>query len=155
MAVAEESVRRMNYLDVQVAKLDERAILPSQAYVGEDAGWDLFALEDTVIPAGEFGDVRSGIALAFPPGWYCRIVNRSSSLRKKGLLIVEGVCDAGYRGEQLACAINTNEYDYMIAARTSIAQLVFTPVPLVVWHELPFFALHGSQRGSKGFGSSG
>lgn len=145
----------MSYLDVQVAKLDERAILPSQAHVGEDAGWDLFALEDTMIPAGEFGDVRSGIALAFPPGWYCRIVNRSSSLRKKGLLVVEGVCDAGYRGEQLACAINCNDDPYVVEAGSSIAQLVFTPVPQVVWHELPFFALHGSQRGQAGFGSSG
>lgn len=137
---------------VQV-QLERHAILPTQAHPGEDAGWDLHVLEPTRCPAGTYRDVRSGVRIAMNPGWYCRIVGRSSALRGKGLLVVEGVIDAGFRGELFSTVFNPGPEDRHLDPGMSIAQLIFQPVPHVVIGQV--ISLPDSQRGEAGFGSSG
>jgi dUTP pyrophosphatase len=90
-------------IEIQFKILDERAIEPRNAY-GNDAGYDLFALNDTMVPEGGGVDVRTGIAVAIPDGYYGRIVARSSTMRKRGLMVLEGIIDAGFRGELFSYA---------------------------------------------------
>ena len=80
-----------------VRRLDPGAVLPSRAHAG-DAGLDLYALEDSAVPAGEGRLLRTGIAVAVPAGHAGLICDRSS-LAKRGLKTAGGVVDAGYRGE--------------------------------------------------------
>lgn len=151
-------------IEVLFKKLDERAQIPRNAY-GNDAGWDLFALEDLDVYMHSPTDVRTGIAIALPEGYFGRIVHRSSTPRKRGLQVLEGIIDAGFRGELFACAFAwLPSYIVMqetpldvspiqIKAGDSIAQLIVQEVRPVRFEETD--ELPPSLRGEKGFGSSG
>jgi dUTP pyrophosphatase len=164
-------------IGVQWKILDDRAMPPRNAY-GDDAGWDLFAIEDTPIYPNTPTDVRTGIAIALPEGYFGRIVHRSSAPRKKGVMVLEGIIDAGFRGELFACAFawtwgsfqleaggdgphgvgnitarEVNHQPRMVQAGESIAQLIIQEVRPVEF--LRVDALPESLRGEKGFGSSG
>lgn len=152
-------------IGVQFVKLDERAQIPRNAY-GNDAGWDLFCLEDTHIPAEMPIDVRTGIAIALPDGYFGRIVHRSSAPRKRRIMVLEGIIDAGFRGELFSCAyciasslaLDGHGHPYEtggvdVRAGDSIAQIIIQEVRPVVFEEVD--VLPESVRGTKGFGSSG
>jgi dUTP pyrophosphatase len=147
-------------LYVEFAKTDPRAQAPRNAY-GNDAGWDLFALEYTPLSPHVPCDVRTGIAVAIPDGYYGRIVGRSSSIRKRRIQVQEGIIDAGFRGELFSCCIYLGDTNSLaasfdataIAPGESVAQLIIQPVPLIQWAEVETLA--PSKRGEQGFGSSG
>lgn len=145
-------------MKVLVHKTDPTAFLPSNAYPG-DAGHDLHALEDTWVPLREGRDIRTGLNVSIPEGYYGRIVGRSSTLRKRGLLIIEGIIDCGFRGELFSFAycpptpITMLKKGFLVERGMAVAQMIVTPVPVVEWEvveELP-----PSERGEAGFGSSG
>jgi len=137
-------------IDVQM--LDPDAIMPLQAYEN-DAGWDLHVLRETSIMPGRGWDVRTGIAVAIPTGHYGRIIGRSSAFRRRGVLVVEGVIDSGFRGELFSYAYNVSNDKVVLERGDSIAQLIISPVPHVEWVQVE--ELYGSERGKQGFGSSG
>jgi dUTP pyrophosphatase len=145
-------------LQVSFMKLDERAKEPRNAY-GDDAGWDLFCIEDAKIEAGAGRDLRTGLAVAIPNGYFGRIVARSSTMRKRGLMVLEGIIDSGFRGELFSYCYVPAPYllvgprEVMIKAGESVAQLIVQPVPGVQFKESK--VLPGSARGQSGFGSSG
>lgn len=145
-------------MKVHIQKLAPDAITPSMAYPG-DAGWDLHVLEHTWIDVNSGVDVRTGVAVAIPPGYFGRIVGRSSALRKKNLLVVEGIIDAGFRGELFSYVFcPATEWTLMrggvqLEPGDSVAQLIVQPVPEIEWLESD--DLPPSKRGTNGFGSSG
>lgn len=151
-------------IEVPFIMLDPRAKEPRNAY-GNDAGHDLFALENTTLNEYGITDVRTGIAVAIPDGHYGRIVARSSTWRKKGVGVVEGIIDSGFRGELFCGAymlhsieMDANEVPWEVTPPTikageSIAQLIVQEVPRVSFLLVP--ELVGSERGEAGFGSSG
>jgi len=127
--------------------------VPTKAYPG-DAGWDLYVSRDVVIPARSFTDIHTDIAIAMPEGLWGRITGRSSTLRKYGLLVNEGIIDNGYRGELFAGVFNLTDHDRFIPAGARIAQLIFHRlIEDLQWE--PTLVLPPSQRQSRGFGSSG
>lgn len=131
--------------------LDSQARLPTRAHP-EDAGLDLYSLESLVLPAHQGRLVKTGLALELPSGYVGLLADRSS-LGKKGLKIMGGVIDAGYRGELLVSLWNLASADFQLTQGDKIAQLlvfpIAVPVPQQVWELSP------SDRGEKGFGSSG
>lgn len=143
-------------LAVEFTKVDERAIEPRNAY-GNDAGWDLFVLEDTIIepwrPGKVYTDVRSGVALGLPDGFYARLVGRSSAIRKKSLQVFEGIIDAGFRGELFTCVASALDENVILEAGSSICQIIVQEVKPVTFVEVGVLA--PSARGENGFGSSG
>jgi len=142
---------------LKVKKLDKRAKLPTRAYDG-DLGFDLYLLEDTLIPAYE-GDrpalkkLRTGIAVKFPKGWGGFIKDRSSIATKDRLITVAGVIDNGYTGEIIVAVVNLSGKDVYLSAGTKIAQLV--PIPVFDGSVVEVDELEETKRGDKGFGSSG
>lgn len=140
-------------MKLQVAKTHEMAGELVIAYQG-DAGIDLPVLDDMRVPPGELVDVRTGWAAAIPAGHYGRIVGRSSCFRKKGLLVIEGVIDAGFRGELFTAVYNPTHMSRFVNRGDSLAQLIVSPIPkshhIEVVDKLP-----ESERGERGFGSSG
>ncbi len=141
---------------VLIKKIHPNAVLPANAY-GDDAGWDLHVLEDTFIGHGQGKDVHTGISVCIPPGWYGRIIGRSSAFRKKGVMVIEGVIDAGYTGELFSYVycplVSIPSKGVTLLAGESVAQLIVSPVPKVKWEEVN--ELPETGRGAKGFGSSG
>jgi dUTP pyrophosphatase len=127
--------------------------VPTKAYP-DDAGWDLYVSRDVVIPAYSFIDIHTDIAIAMPEGLWGRITGRSSTLRKYGLLVNEGIIDNGYRGELFIGVFNLTNHDRFIPAGTRLAQFIFHQlVEDLQWE--PTMVLPPSQRQNKGFGSSG
>ena len=74
-------------MEVLFAKLDSEASQPTQG-TKSAAGWDLRALEPTVVTKGKSTKIRTGLAVAIPEGWEGQIRSRSS-LGAKGMIIVE------------------------------------------------------------------
>lgn len=137
---------------IQFIRLTETAIAPTRGYEN-DAGWDLYVSERTEIPPISFVDVPSGIRAAFPPGVWARITGRSSTLRKRGLLVVEGVIDGDYTGPLYAGVYNLGTECVVLEVGERVAQIIPTPLVQCTWNETQ--TIVDSSRGSKGFGSSG
>lgn len=142
-----------------IAFLLEDGLLPTRSNDG-DAGFDLYTSEDTLIPAGEFCDVPCGIRVALPPGMWARITGRSSTLRKRGLLVAEGIIDTGYRGPLYAGVRNLENDDKWVRKGDRIAQLIPHENVACAHHAVAidrglFDRIPGDGRGEAGFGSTG
>jgi dUTP pyrophosphatase len=143
-------------LNIQISKLHVDAILPTQGSE-QAAGWDLYALETTVVKKNATVMIPTGLAVAIPSGWEGQIRCRSS-LGKRGMILPNGIgtIDSDYRGELkvLASYIGEGE-EMMIEKGERVAQLLFAPVPTVRFEEVDRDLLGQTNRGSGGFGSTG
>lgn len=148
-------------IKVRVKITDQDGRMPSKANKF-DAGWDLYSTENCTIQAGQRKTIKTGICLQIPEGWVGLIWPRSGLSVKKGSDILAGVIDSGYRGEVLVCLHNTNHgiplfsdenLNIEIKKGDRIAQILFQQVPEVNMVEVN--DLSSSDRGNKGFGSSG
>jgi dUTP diphosphatase len=142
-------------MNLRIARLDERARLPTRAHDG-DAGLDLYALEAAVLAPGERASVPTGIAVEIPPGQAGLVLPRSGLAARNGISVVNapGLIDSGYRGEVRVLLLNTDrEHPFELGAGDRIAQLVLVKVELPTLVEVD--ALSDSERGAGGFGSSG
>lgn len=125
-----------------------------------DAGWDLYVSEERTIGPGEFCDVPCGIRVALPPRVWARISGRSSTLRKRQLMVAEGVIDGGYRGPLFSGVWNLGTEPHTVHVGERIAQLLlhdlisgrYQPIE-VDGHR--FDRVPSDGRGEAGFGSSG
>lgn len=136
-----------------------------------DAGFDLVAAEDTVIYPGGTKVIPTGLAFEIPPGYELQVRPRSGISRKTFLRVVLGTVDSGFRGEvgvivsntsypgnTIALGINDDNKIYMnvkyeIKKGDRIAQGVIAPV--VTAHFVEADELSDSERGNRGFGSTG
>lgn len=98
---------------LKVKLLHPEAQVPTVAHAGSDLGFDLYAIEDTVLEPGVPVKVRTGIAVEGPPGWGFVLGDRSS-MAARGVTYAGGRIDAGYRGEILVCLINVNQPGYSL-----------------------------------------
>ena len=142
-------------IGVQIQRLDPDLPLPVPAHLG-DAGLDLYAREDAVIPArGGRLLMPTGVAVAIPHGYMGLAVPRSGLALKHGITLVNtpGIVDSGYRGELKVVMINTDpEHDYEVKRGDRVAQLIISRYDNVTWTEVT--ELSGFDRGG-GFGHSG
>ena len=148
----------INRVTVDLHRLANSAGLPLPSYVTRDsAGADLMAAIDKTILL-EPGDrvlVPTGIALEIPSGFEAQVRPRSGLAIKHGItgLNSPGTIDSDYRGEIRVILINHGAEPFRIERGMRIAQLVVAPVVRAVWHELE--VLEQTERGTKGFGSTG
>lgn len=142
-------------MELPFRRLHPEAALPSYAHPG-DAGLDLASTVDVELGPGERAMVPTGVAVAIPEGFAGLVLPRSGLASRHGLTLANapGLIDAGYRGE-VTCAVVNLDRERPVSIRTGdrIAQLVVVPVASVmaIWvEELP-----ASERGTRGFGSTG
>ena len=142
-------------IGVQIQRLDPDLPLPVPAHLG-DAGLDVYAREDAIIPArGGRLLMPTGVAVAIPHGYMGLAVPRSGLALKHGITLVNtpGIIDSGYRGELKVVMINTDpEHDYEVKRGDRVAQLIISRYDNVTWTEVT--ELSGFDRGG-GFGHSG
>jgi dUTP pyrophosphatase len=141
-------------MKIPVLRLDPELPEPTRAHPG-DAGIDLRARVDTVLAAGEWAMIPTGIAVAIPVGYAGLVAPRSGLAARNAISVVNGpgIVDAGFRGEVNAILINHGPDEVTLQRGDRVAQLVVVPVveaELVAVDTLP-----DSQRGTGGFGSSG
>jgi dUTP pyrophosphatase len=128
--------------------------LPQRSY-GLDAGWDVFATEEIWLEPGGTQDFKMGWCLELPVGYFLMVCSRSGLATKHGIVVPGSplIADAGYRGEYVIWLKNIGPEQYRIQKNSAIAQLV------LMKHSIPIFKvmdkLSPSERGERGFGSSG
>lgn len=132
-------------------KLEPGAHVPTKAYP-TDAGWDLYAFEDTGLVSQAATTIRTGLYLAIPEGWEAQVRPRSSGPIKGNRLVEFGTIDAGYRGEILVVARSVFGFA-KVEKGDRIAQLVLSPVWSLEWSQVE--ELPEGERGGRGHGSSG
>lgn len=132
--------------------LREGAFIPSRAHPG-DAGWDLYVSDEVEIPPFGFVDVHTGVALAPPKGHWVRVVGRSSTVRNRGLLVIEGIIDTGWRGEISFGVRNLGPEPERVHRGDRLAQAIIQKHVEVTWEITD--VLPAGDRGDRGFGSTG
>jgi len=143
-------------MEIKFKKTHEDAKLPTKNHSNSltgDAGFDLFAVESVIIPAGGSRVVPVGLKLAgITPGYWFRIEPRSGLGFKKSLQPHLGVIDNGYRGDLGIKVYNFSEFEQTIEKGTGVAQFIVYPMIVV---ETSFTdEIEEGERGEKGFGSS-
>lgn len=142
-------------------KLDSGASMPVRAHLS-DAGYDLFAKEDFVVPKTTYDYAEgvhigcavhdTGVRMAIPKGHTGFIKSKSGLNVNKGI-IAEGVIDSGYVGSVVVKLYNLGEHNHFFRKGDKITQIVILPIhtpPLELVDEL-----EDTERGVNGFGSSG
>ena len=141
--------------DLPVCRLDPGLPLPAYAHPG-DAGADLRAAADVVLPPGGRATVGTGLAVAVPDGHAAFVHPRSGLAARHGITVVNapGTVDAGYRGEVRVVLLNTDRHESFTVRRGDrVAQLVVQPVTRVRFLDVE--ELPPTPRGEGGFGSTG
>lgn len=149
-------------------------LFPKKAH-NNDAAYDLFAAEDVLIYQNEVIAIPVGFKMALKHGWEAQIRPRSGLALKQGIMVVNspGTIDEGYRGivkviVKYTGILNRNLAQYVENTYSStieftdafeirrgdrIAQMVISRIPSVLLIKAD--SLPDSDRGEKGFGSTG
>jgi dUTP pyrophosphatase len=144
---ANPELRRLSF-----KRLDPGATLPTRGS-SYAAGLDIYSIEEVVIEPRQRSLVRTGLAVAIPPGYYGRVAPRSGLATKKGLDVLAGVIDADYRGEVRCLLYNAGDEVINLPAHSKICQLIIEKIitPSAVWAD----EISDTDRGTGGFGSTG
>ena len=126
--------------------------LPAKSYEG-DAGYDIATLIDAEVPPKSSLDIELDCAIELPSGYWARIVGRSSTFRKRNLQVQEGIIDQGYRGKLFVLVHNFTDEPIAVRKGERLCQLIMHPIVTATVQRV--HALSSSERGEKGFGSSG
>lgn len=132
-------------------KLDEGAYLPTRAHP-TDAGLDLYAREDKVVPARYHATFDTGVHIELPEGTVGMLKSKSGLNVKHGITS-EGVIDVSYSGSIVAKLYNNSYNSYEVKAGDKITQLVIMPILTPDIEVVDELEVKG--RGNNGFGSSG
>ena len=125
------------YPVVEVKRLDPEVELPRFGREG-DAGSDLYCMDDVEIAPQGMVMVHSGIAVSIPRGFEGTLRPRSGMATKRGITLANtpSTIDSNYRGER-------------------VCQLLIKLQPEPQFVEVDEFSEPTTNRGDKGFGSSG
>ena len=137
---------------LQFEKTHVDAVLPGKNH-DSDTGMDVTCIEDFTIPAHGSTVVGVGLKFAFiQPGYWVKVEGRSGLGFKHGIMPHPGIIDSGYRGDAGIKLYNLSGTDYEGKAGDRIAQfVVYTNHDVIVTEG----EVVDSDRGEKGFGSSG
>ena len=166
-------------MKLEFKRLRPTATVPTYAHEG-DAGFDIYASEDTIIYPGESAMIPTALSVALPDGYELQVRNRSGITSRTKLRVQLGTVDAGYRGEIHIMVDNLEYYvpgladgivytidkhdnllnigetypagTYLVRAGDRIAQGVINRVERVRFEEVA--ELPESVRGEGGFGST-
>lgn len=134
--------------------VEEGAEEPRRGYA-DDAGLDLVVSEPRVVNPGEFVDIPCGVRAQLPDWSWGLITGRSSTLRKRGLMVNQGVIDAGYRGPLFAGVWNLTDEPVKVERGERIAQLLILHNGTRLVEVEQVDRLDVGTRGENGFGSTG
>lgn len=140
-------------LDLQVVKLDSKAVVPKYANPG-DAGLDLTAITREVDDNLSIITYGTGLAFAIPKGHVGLLFPRSS-VYKQDLRLANcvGVIDSGYRGEVMFKYDIKGNPRELYKTGDRVGQIVILPLSQIQVKEVE--QLNTTDRGEGGFGSTG
>lgn len=119
-----------------------------------DSGYDIYSVEEKVIPANGAAVVDVGLKVGFvTPGYWMRVEARSGLSFKHNVIPHPGIFDNSYVGPCGVLLYNHSSVDYIVKKGDRIAQFVVYKLlqPTIEWVN----EVQQTERGEKGFGSSG
>lgn len=135
--------------------MKNNAIEPSRPDEGSN-GFDLYSTVTVTLKPGETAMVSTGIAIELPKGSFAFVTPRSGLAMRHSISIMNtpGLIDQSYRNSIGVLLHNFGSSPYTVEEGDRIAQIVpmYQPKNLVL-EEVN--ELSDSDRGLKGFGSSG
>lgn len=142
-------------MQVKIKRLDKELPLPAYQTAGS-AGFDIYARENTSIAPKAIALVPSNLIVATPPGYMLVVASRSSTPKRKGLMVANGIgiVDSDYSGPEDEVKIlvyNFTENEVVVEKGERIAQGLFVKVEQGQWEEVD--EMSAKTRG--GFGSTG
>jgi len=144
-------------MELGYKKLTDDAVDPYYNYDG-DSGFDLFSTEEVIIEPFGRALVPTGLSFQIKDGYEIQVRSKSGLAINQGLMVLNspGTVDSGYLGEVKVILFNTNQTSVTIKKGMKVAQAVLSPVVNGKWVELvKKEKLNESDRGDKGFGSTG
>jgi dUTP pyrophosphatase len=141
-------------INIKIKKLSLEAVLPKYQTKGS-VGFDLHSIVDEVIASGKTALIPTGLAFELPDNYEIQIRPRSGLALKNSITVLNtpGTIDNDYRGEIQVLLINHGKNDFKIKKNDRIAQAVINKVEIGNFIEVE--NLEDSERGKKGFGSTG
>ncbi len=141
-------------MKVKIKRIDKSLPLPKYE-TGGSVGFDLLCRESAEIAPQEIALIPANIILETPPGYMLMICMRSSTPRKVGLMMAQGlgIIDNDYCGEEDELKIqvyNFTDEPVTIERGSRIAQAIFVRVDTAEWNEVD--QMISTSRG--GFGST-
>lgn len=140
------------YMELRFEKTNSEAVLPCKNH-DNDTGLDVASVVNITIPAKGSAVVDVGLKFSYiEPGYWVKIEGRSGLGFKHGIMPHPGIIDEGYRGDAGVKLYNLTDKDYEVKIGDRVAQfVVYTNHPVNVSEG----TIVNSDRGEKGFGSSG
>tara|TARA_B100000902_G_C27080593_1_gene798700 strand:+ start:397 stop:831 length:435 start_codon:yes stop_codon:yes gene_type:complete len=141
-----------------VVKVANKSNNPLPKYESpSSAGMDIRANLDTplVLKPNDRVLVKTGLYMQLEKGYEAQVRPRSGLALKNGITVLNtpGTIDSDYRGEIGVILINLSKENFQITSGDRIAQLVFSKHETIQWSLSE--QLEQSERGNKGFGSTG
>lgn len=135
---------------LKVKRLTKDAKLPQKRF--DDAGYDLYSVEDVEILPHCRVSIKTGIAMEIPE-FHCGLIwPRSGLAVKNGVDNLAGVIDPSYRGELIVCLLNTSNDPISFKVGDKIAQIIIQKYESPKVIECTELSI--SERGENGFGSN-
>lgn len=153
----EEIIKQQKTQKIKFKKVNEDAISPKYAY-DLDSGFDLYSTEKFVLPAFGRALIPTGLSFDLPEGYEIQVRTKSGLAVNLGLMVLNspGTVDRGYLGEIKVPVFNANNNSITIEKGMKVAQAVLCPVVCGKFVEFEQLNdLGTSERGDKGFGSTG
>lgn len=140
-------------MKIKIKRIDKS--LPLPAYQTEGAvAFDLYSRIDCVILPKTLERLPTNVIIATPHGYMLEIKDRSSTLKKKGLLVTTGYIDTDYCGETdeiLLQVYNLSDKEVHVEKGERLGQGAFVKVDIGEWEEVDI--MNENSRG--GFGTTG
>lgn len=127
---------------------------PTKGY-NDDAGFDLYCDAEMVIMPSTFVDIPLGVAIKVPEGTWGLLTARSSTLRKHGLMVAQGVIDCGYTGPLFAGVWNMTDEPVKVEPGMRLVQYILIHNASLDVQAQEVAELPKTNRGAAGFGSTG
>ncbi len=123
---------------VKIKRIDKDLPLPKYETDGAVA-FDLSAREETIAPAKGIARIPLNVIIEIPKGYMLLLKDRSSTLKKTGLLTTVGFIDQDFHGpndEMLLQVFNPTDDNIVIARGDRLGQASFVRIDVFEWDEI-------------------
>lgn len=140
-------------MQIKIKRLAPTAVMPTKAHP-TDAGFDLYASSDVIVPARGRVLVPTDVAMEIPEGCFGLVTGRSGQTIREGIVGQVGIIDCHYRNGIGIMMFSHRDSDYEIPQGTRCGQIVILPLTDVEGL-VETDTLSDTDRGEGGYGSTG
>ncbi len=140
-------------MKIKIKRIDKTLPLPKYHTEGAVA-FDLYSRLDVAIAPKSIERLPTNVIVATPKGYMLEIKDRSSTLKRKGLLVSTGYIDNDFCGESdeiLLQVYNLTDEEVAVEKGERLGQGAFIKVEVAEWEEVDM--MYNNNRGS--FGTTG